>query len=80
MVQRWVFLMARKVQKPGPPPHSDKYLAWDGMPTYERERAANYSTQREIVAFAKTKGVAETPLQYPYQVDFDERELRYPRR
>jgi hypothetical protein len=73
---RWVFLMAPKVRQSGSRPYSDEYLAWDATTTYDHIHAANFETHEGIVEFAQSKGVTVDMMHYPYQVDFDERELR----
>ena len=73
---RWVFLMAPKVRRLGAQPLSDEYLAWDGTTTYDHIHAANFETHEAIVGFAQSKGVDVDMMHYPYQIDFDERDLR----
>jgi hypothetical protein len=73
---RWVFLMAPKERQPAPWPHSDLYLAWDGTTTHDPRHTANFLTHAELVQFAESKGVTETATRYPYERDFDERDLR----
>ena len=73
---RWVFLMAPKVRPSAGQPHTDEYLAWDGTTTYDHTHAANFDTHQGVVDFARSKGVNADMMHYPYQIGFEERDLR----